>query len=107
MTDRYEGKPFLRLLDSYVLAAIGHLDEANARWLVEAEPYFRSTFGATGSWQEIVAARMQFPEGMEEAIREVWAKGRVKFVEMAGEDPDPVLFTYEFVDTNFPHQEQP
>ena len=53
MTDRYEGKPFLRLLDSYVLDAIGKLDEANAKWLVEAEPYFRETFGGTGSWQDI------------------------------------------------------
>jgi hypothetical protein len=103
MTDRYEGKPFLRLLDSYVLAAIGHLDEANARWLVEAEPHFRAIFGEEGSWREIVEKRMQFPQGMPAAILDVWTKGRIKFREAAGEEPDPVLFTYEFVDTNFPH----
>jgi len=103
MTDRYEGKPFLRLLDSYVLAAIGHLDEANAKWLVEAEPHFWATYGIEGSWRVIVEKRMQFPEGMPAAILEVWIKGQAKFREAAGEDPDPVLFAQQFVDTNFPH----
>lgn len=103
MTDRYDGKPFLRLLDSYVLDAIGHLDEANAKWLVEAEPHFRATFGEDGSWREIVEKRMQFPVGMQAAILDVWTKGQAKFRAAAGEDPDPVLFTYEFVDTKFPH----
>ena len=103
MSDRYEGKPFLRLLDSYVLAVIGHLDEANEEWLVAAEPHFRATFGEQGSWREIVASRMQFPQGMDAAIAETWDKGRQKFCEQAGEEPDPVQFTHMFVDTNFPH----
>lgn len=103
MTDRYEGKPFLRLLDSYVLHAIGALDEANAKWLTDAEPHFRATFGEEGSWREIVEKRMQFPEGMPAAILDVWTKGKAKFLATSGEEPDPVLFTYEFVDTKFPH----
>lgn len=103
MSDRYDGKPFLRLLDSYVLSAIGQLDEANATWLVEAEPYFRATFGVEGTWQEIVGQRMRFPDGMDATILEVWEKGSHKFVEMTGNQPDPVQFTYEFVDKNFPH----
>jgi len=103
VSDRYEGKPFLRLLDSYVLAAIGHLDDANANWLTEAEPHFRATFGAKGSWRDIVMSRMQFPEGMEASIREIWQQGRVKFLAMDGTEPDPVAFTHQFVDTKFPH----
>lgn len=103
MSDRYEGKPFLRLLDSYVLDAIDRLDEANAKWLVEAEPYFRETFGGSGSWQDIVAQRMQFPEGMQSAIAETWQKGRVRFVEQNGHEPEPVRFAHMFVDQNFPH----
>ena len=103
MTDRYEGKPFLRLLDSYVLDTIGHLDEANRKWLVEAEPYFRETFGGKGGWRDIVATRMQFPEGIDAAIVEAWEKGSVRFRADTGEDPHPVQFTHMFVDQNFPH----
>ena len=103
MSDRYEGKLFLRLLDSYVLAAIGKLDDANSEWLAAAEPNFRAVFEAEGTWQEIVEQRMQFPERMEATIREIWEKGSVKFIEKTGDQPDPVQFTYEFVDKNFPH----
>ena len=103
MSDRYDGKPFLRLLDSYVLAAIGALDKPNADWLTQAEPHFRATFGQTGSWREIVEGRMQFPAGMESAIVDLWESGRIKFVQQTGEDPDPVQFAHTFVDTNFPH----
>ncbi|MDE1466238.1 hypothetical protein [Aurantiacibacter sp. D1-12] len=103
MSDRYEGKPFLRLLDSYVLDTIGHLDEANQKWLKEAEPFFRETFGVNGSWREIVAGRMEFPDNMEAAIQELWDKGRIRFLQETGEQPDPVQFTHMFVDKNFPH----
>lgn len=103
MSDRYEGKPFLRLVDSYVLDAIGKLDEPTAKWLVDSETYFRQTYGMTGSWQEIVAAQMQFPEGMQAAIVEVWEKGRARFIEVNGEEPEPLQFAYMFVDQNFPH----
>lgn len=103
MSNRYEGKPFLRLLDSYVLAVIGHLDEPNRQWLTAAEPHFRATFQHDGTWQQIVAAQMQFPEGMEASITEVWEKGKVRFLEDTGAEPDPVVFTHQFVDTNFPH----
>ncbi|KLI63296.1 hypothetical protein [Aurantiacibacter marinus] len=103
MSDRYEGKPFLKLLDSYVLAAIGHLDDPTEKWLVEAEPYFRDIFGAEGSWKDIVEQRLKMPEGGSAAILEVWEKGAIKYREHTGEDPHPVNFTHTLVDTNFPH----
>lgn len=103
MSDRYAGKPFLRLLDSFVLAAIGALDKANEGWLTRSEPFFRETFGEEGSWRAIVASRMQFPAGMEAAIVDVWEKGRTRFLLESGEAPDPVQFAHMFVDTNFPH----
>ena len=103
MTDRYAGKPFLRLVDSYVLDAIGHLDPAADAALTAKEPEFHATFGAKGSWREIVEARMTFPDGMRGAIREVWDKGRVRFVAAQGREPDPMEFTTAFVDTKFPH----
>ncbi|MBH5323122.1 hypothetical protein [Aurantiacibacter sediminis] len=103
MTARYEGKPFLRLLDSYVLDSIGALDEANSKWLTEAEPHFRATYGEIGTWREIVEKRMQFPDGMPRAIREVWTKGQDRYRAQTGEEPDPIPFAISFVDKNFPH----
>jgi hypothetical protein len=103
MSDLYTRKPFLKLLDSYVLDAIGALDAQSDAALTAAEPKFREMFGATGDWRTIVVERMQFPDGMAGAIREVWDKGSVKFRAAQGRDPDPVEFTRQFVDTNFPH----
>jgi len=103
MSERYSGKPFLRLVDSYVLDAIGHLDAESDAQLTAMEPRFRETFGAEGDWRAIVAERMQFPEGMAGAIREVWEKGAAKFAAANGHAPDPREFARVFVDTNFPH----
>lgn len=103
MTDRYAGKPFLQLVDAYVLDAIGHLDLRNQQVLTEMEPRVRAAYKLDGSWREIVAKRMGFPAGMPQAIREVWEVGRTKYVTANGEEPDPVAFAYHFVDKNFPH----
>jgi hypothetical protein len=103
MTDRYDGKPFLKLVDSYVLDAIGHLDAESDASLTALEPKFHEAFNATGDWRTIVASVMQFPDGMAGAIREVWDKGKARFIEVNGHAPDPVEFAQIFVDTNFPH----
>jgi hypothetical protein len=103
MTDRYNGKPFLRLLDNYVLDAIGHLDPEVATALVKLEPKLRQVYGGTGGWREIVAAEMKFPEGMRGAIHELWESGRRKYLAGNGFEPNPSEFTQFFVDKNFPH----
>lgn len=103
MSDRYTGKPFLELLDSYVLDAIGHLDPARDAALRAREPQFHAMFGETGGWREIVVARMQFPPGMPGALAEVWRAGRAKFEQANGSQPDPAEFVRIFIDTKFPH----
>ncbi len=103
MTTRYTGKPLLRLVDSYVLDAIGHLPPEVDAKMTEMEPRFRETFGANGTWREMVAEQMKFPDGLPGAIREVWDKGRVKFIAEQGHEPDPGQFTRSFVDSKFPH----
>ena len=103
MSERYTGKPFLRLVDSYVLDAIGHLDAAADANLTRLEPRFHAAFNATGDWRTIVATQMRFPEGMAGAIREIWEKGKPRFIAEQGREPDPLEFVRIFVDTNFPH----
>lgn len=96
MSDRYTGKPFLKLLDCYVLDAIGHLN-------AKSDAKLRALAPPRGDWRAIVEEQMQFPKGTAGAIREVWEKGKPRFVEAHGHDPDPGEFTTVFVDTNFPH----
>jgi hypothetical protein len=79
MTDRYEGKPFLRLLDCYVLDAIGHLDEQQKQSLHAMEPKFSAVYNTTGSWQDIVAAQMNFPPELPSEIRRIWENGSAKW----------------------------
>jgi hypothetical protein len=61
MTSRYDQRPFLRLLESYVLHALGALTEADRADLDAMTPKLQETFGRTGTWLEIVAAEMHFP----------------------------------------------
>ncbi|HEY0624881.1 hypothetical protein [Sphingomonas sp.] len=103
MSERYTGKPFLELLDAYVLDAIGHLDTARDADLTAREAGFRLMFGGTGDWRAQVVQRMQFPTGMAGAIRELWEKGAAKFAAAQGYQPEPQEFVRSFVDKNFPH----
>lgn len=101
MTDRYDGKPFLRLLDSYVLWSIGELDGARAEGLKRIESNLHQVYGQSGSWQDIVARQMEFPDTLPRDIKDIWDRGAAKAREQ-GLNPDPFEFTKQFVDTNFP-----
>lgn len=98
---RYAGKPFLRLLECYVLEAIGELSEANRMTLVQMEPKLRSTYGVQGTWVDIVASQMSFPPELQGQIRTIWEKNRA-LAEGAGEVLQPESFAMMFVDKNFP-----
>ena len=99
---RYDGKPFLRLLDSYVLKAIGCLDPQQEAGLVAMEPKLAEVYGSTGGWDAIVAGQMDFPEGLSTQILQIWEAGKRKAAEL-GVVPDPNEFTRQFVDANFPN----
>ena len=63
MSDRYTGKPFLKLVDAYVIDAIGHLDDATEMELKTMEPQFHKALGLSGGWRTMVEQRMKFPAG--------------------------------------------
>lgn len=100
LTSRYEGKPFLRLLESYVLHAIGQLSPEEAAALRAMEGQLAAVYGADGTWVEIVAARMAFPDTLPDQIRAIWTSGSRRLL-AEGQTADPVLFTRHFVDLNF------
>ncbi len=100
MTDRYDGKPFLRLLECYVLWSVGRLSQGQADALEGMAPKLAATYGADGTWQDIVAAQMEFSPGLPEALRGMWDRTLVNAG--GGQDAvDPELWAQQVVDSNF------
>jgi hypothetical protein len=97
---RYAGKPFLRILECYVLWAAGELAAEDERKLVAMTPKLRETFSRQGSWQEIVAGEMEFPPDLPQQINALWVQNQQRAknanVDLPAED-----FARMFVDQNF------
>lgn len=98
---RYEGKPFLRLLECYVLAAIDELGDEQQATLRAMEPKLHEVYGVSGSWQEVIEAQMDFPATVADKIRAIWRANVEKFAS-AGIPINAEDFAQHFVDTNFP-----
>ena len=97
---RYDGKPFLRFLDCYVLSSIGHLDEKQENTLNLLGPKLSQTLGIEGSWLDMVAAQMEFSSDLPEKILKIWEAGQARAKEH-GMSVDPEEFARQFVDKNF------
>jgi len=99
--DRYAGRPFLRLLECLALDAIDALDPEQRATLEAMAPKLAVSLGheGEGTWQQIVAAQMQWGEGIEAAIREVWDRNR-QIAQVEGIDLTPDEFAMLFADAN-------
>jgi len=98
---RYAGKPLLRLLDAYVLWAIGALPSEQETLLEQMTPKLRQTWNRTEDrWHDVLASRMQFPATMAATIREMWEKNQA-IAATSGVTLTPTDFAYVFVDQNF------
>jgi hypothetical protein len=95
--DRYAGKPFLRLVECYILDQIGRLDVKQRTVLEGMEPKLRTTFNATGSWQSIVASRMEFDSAFDLAVRESWSRCLDR-ARALNEDANPEAFATSVAD---------
>lgn len=98
--NRYDGKPFLRLLELYVLNSIGRMSDLDANRLRELEPGLRETYGVSGSWAEVVEAVMEFQPALPDKIRDMWLAAIARS-SAQGDSLDPERFASAFVDTNF------
>jgi hypothetical protein len=96
---RYQGKPFLRLLECYVLWTIGELSKTESKTLHEMTPKLRSIYDVQGDWQDIVAAVVELPLNMPDLIRGVWARN-VEIAQKSGAILSPQEFAEMFVDKN-------
>jgi ribonuclease D len=97
---RYQGKPFLRLLECYVLWAVGQLDPQQAEALERMTPKLREVYGTEGRWQDIVAAQMAFPDSLPEELRSLWARNQ-QIARDNGTVLEPEQFARMVADRNF------
>jgi hypothetical protein len=74
--DRYAGRPFLRLLECFVLWSVGELSDDQSTSLREMTPHLQRTYGATGSWHDVVAAQMGFPTTLPSELRSLWERNK-------------------------------
>jgi hypothetical protein len=93
-------RPFPKLLDSYVLKAIGHLDYSSEAALERMESTLRRVYAQPGSWSEIVASRMELPATFPKRIRRIWLRQLAR-AKHDGHSLDPHEFAQNFVNAQF------
>lgn len=99
--DRYKDKPLLRLLELYVLDAIGKLEEKDRALLEKMTPKLCETFGTKGTWKQAIEKAMEFPSHMPGLIAENWEKNLEKLTEEQKLQLNPEEYAMQFVDNNF------
>lgn len=98
---RYDGKPLFRLIELYVLDAVGELQPADAQNLEAITPKLRELYGSTGDWRAAIAKALSFPDNMPDRIREMWTKNQ-EIASQNGTSLDAEDFAILFVDANIP-----
>lgn len=97
--DRYAGKPFLKLVDSFVLQCIGELDSSQEALLQQMTPKLQQTFNSSGTWEDIVMSELRFGPEIRTAISELWIKNQ-GIAKQKGTTLAPMQFVEMFVDNN-------
>jgi len=73
LTVRYAGKPLRRLLDAYVLDALGVLDERTARANEKMAPKLIAALNVSAStWQQAIEVSMEMPPSSAQELRVRW-----------------------------------
>ena len=89
-SDRYAARPFRRLIECFALDCIDALDPAQRAALEEMAPKLSEALGREGTWQEVVCAQMNWGEGIEAAVRDLWTRNselaRAEGIEMSPEE---------------------
>ena len=96
--ERYDGNPMLRLMDSYVLDAIGLLDRSTAESLTEQAPMLADALDVEqGTWQQVVERAMGMPDDSQETLSAAWQQYQLEYAQN-GEEPDAIAFAHMMVD---------
>lgn len=89
----------LRLLECYVLWAIGKLESKEQEALSQMEPKLHQVFKQQGDWRSIVSGVMALPGNMPDLIRAKWTEN-VEIARQHETTLTPQQFAEMFVDSN-------
>ena len=89
----------LRLLECYVLAAIGGLEEKEKKTLETMTPKLHEIYQARGTWREVIEKVMELPPNMPALVRDMWEKNK-RIAEEKRLVLTPQAFAEMFVDAN-------
>jgi hypothetical protein len=100
---RYQGKPLLRLIELYVIDAVGALTPEDDKGLEAMTPKLNQTYGTDDDWRAAIAKAMAFPESLPETIRNLWTRNQ-QIAKQNGASLSAEAFAVMFVDANIPQQ---
>lgn len=100
MSKRYDGKPLLRLIELYVLHAIGELPDTEHAKVTALEPTLARAYGVLGRWDAIIAKVLDLPNEMPAMISKAWHRN-VEIAQRNGHSLTAQSFAEMFVDANF------
>ena len=100
---RYQGKPLLRLIELYVIDAVGAFTPEDAKRLEAMTPKLNQIYGTGGDWRAALVKAMAFPESMPGTIRNLWIKNQ-QIAKQNGASLSAEAFAVMFVDANIPQQ---
>jgi hypothetical protein len=73
---RYDGKSLLRLIELYVLKAIGELSQDREDNLNAMAPKLKATFGGGGQWHEAVERAVGMEVEAAQDMRDMWVRNQ-------------------------------
>lgn len=93
-------KPFAKLLKCYLLLQIDALNDDSLRVLTALESKLQKTYNRFGSWDEIVAAEMDFPPTFPKQVQQLWAHNQ-QIAKNSGSSLAPDQFVDMLIRDNF------
>jgi len=94
---RYEGRPLLMLLESYVLAAIGELPAERSAGV---GAIVRKMWGGDEDWMRTLRRELELEDAMDEGLRTLWGRNRA-IAAQNGVELSPLEFARGVADANF------
>ena len=98
--------PFVRILELYVLKAVGALEKDDEQAMKELTPELQEIYGLSSGWLKIVEHVMEFPREASEEIRSLWLERKQEVAQSEGRRLRPEEFAQEFADQCFDGEEE-
>lgn len=95
--ERYQGRPLLMLLDSFVLSCIGQLPGDKEQKL---HAVVQKIWPGPGDWKQRLRETLHLEPAIEQHIADLWARN-TEIAKGSGETLLPLQFAIMVVDDNF------